>query len=121
MIVITEYIYHNTLKEDIGKIVTNTKNEQVDKYGYNYGYKYRQRGNIHFFDKLENKTKNAWVQGRCIVYQVKRRETASKGRIEMLKINNFIINQEGSIEKQHIFKDEYTYDVEEIFYEYCFK
>ena len=31
MTVITEYIYHNP-KKDIGKIVTNTKNEHVDKY-----------------------------------------------------------------------------------------
>ena len=63
MIVTKEYIYHNPSREAIGKIVTNTIREHNDKYGHNLYYKHRERGYIHFFDKLENKTKSTWVQG----------------------------------------------------------
>ena len=69
MIVTTEYIYHNPLREEIGDIVKNTIREHKNKYGYNSFYKVSEKGNIHFFDKLENKMNNAWVKGRCLLYQ----------------------------------------------------
>ena len=102
MIVTTECIYHNPLREEIGDIVKNTIREHNDKYGQNPYYKHRERGNIKFFDKLENKKKNAWVKGRCLLYQAKRRELASKGRFKLNKINIFIITIEGSIGKHII-------------------
>ena len=124
MIVTTEYIYHNPLREDIGKIVTNTIREHKDKFGHIPYYKHRERGNIQFFDKLENKTKNTWVQGRCILYQVRRRELASKGRFEMLKLNKFVITIEGSIEK-HITNTYLKMNTpmmwRNFFFKYCFK
>ena len=51
MIVTTEYIYHNPLREEICDIVKNTIREHNDKYGYNPFYKHNKRGNIQFFDK----------------------------------------------------------------------
>ena len=102
MIVTTEYIYHNPLIEEIGDIVKNTIRERRDKYGHNPYYKHRERGNIQFFDKLENKMNNAWVKGRCLLYQATRREIASKGRFEKHKIKKLIFTAEGSIEKQII-------------------
>ena len=88
MIVTSERIYHNPLREEIGNIVKITIREHNDKYGYNPFYKHNERGNIQFFDKLENKKKNAWVKGRCLLYQAKTREIASKGR---LKINSILL------------------------------
>ena len=79
--------------------MTNTKNEHFNKNGFNFCNNYRQRGNIYFFDKLENKMKNVWVKGRCLLYQAKRREIASKGRYEIQKTNKFFITIERSIEK----------------------
>ena len=79
MIVTTEYIYHNPLRGEIGDIVKNTITEHKNKYGHNPYHKHRERSNIQFFDNLENKTKNAWVKGQCLLYQAKRREIASKG------------------------------------------
>ena len=35
LIVTTEYIYHNPLREEIGDIVKNTITEHNDIYGYN--------------------------------------------------------------------------------------
>ena len=96
MIVTTENIYHNPLREEIGDIVKNTITKHKDKYGHNPYYKHRERGNIQFFDNLENKMKNAWVKERCLLYQAKRRQTASKGRFEIHEIKNFIITIEGS-------------------------
>ena len=96
MIVTTEYIYHNPLWEEIGDIVKNTIRKHKEKYGHNPYYKHRERGIIQFFDYLENKMKNAWVKGRCLLYQAKRRETASKGRFEIHEIKNFIITIERS-------------------------
>ena len=101
MIVTTEKIYHNPLREKIGDIVKNTIREHNDKYGYNLSYKHSERGNVQFFDKLENKMKNALVKGRCLLYQAKRREIASKGRFKRNKINKFIITIEAS-PKKHI-------------------
>ena len=69
MIVTTEYIYHNPLREEIGYIVKNTIREHNDKYGYNLWYKHSEIGNIELFDKLENKMKNAWAKGRCLLYR----------------------------------------------------
>ena len=46
--------------------------------------------------------KNASVKGRCLLYQAKRREIASKGRFKIHKINKFIITIEGSYEKHII-------------------
>ena len=46
--------------------------------------------------------RNAWVKGRCLLYQAKRREIASKGRFGIHKINKFIITIQGSIEKHII-------------------
>ena len=83
MIVTIEYIYHNPLREEIGGIVKNTIREHNNKYGHNPYYKHRERGIIQFFDKLENKMKTARVKGRCLLYQAKRREIASKGRFEI--------------------------------------
>ena len=94
MIVTTEYIYHSPLREKIGDIVKNTIRDHNDKYGYNPFYKHSERGNIQLFDKLENKMKNAWVTGRCLLYQAKRREITSKGRFKKNKINKFIITIE---------------------------
>ena len=59
MIVTTEYIYHNPLRDEIGVIVKYTIREQNAKYGYNAFYKVSERNNIQFFVKLENKMKNA--------------------------------------------------------------
>ena len=102
MIVTTEYIYHNPLREEIGDIVKNTIAEHKDKYGHNPYYKHRERGNIQFFDNLENKLKNAWVKGRCLLYQAKRRETASKGRFEIhkIKIISLLLQKDLKIELQ---------------------
>ena len=46
--------------------------------------------------------KNAWVKERCLLYQAKRREIASKRRFKISKINKFNITIEGSIEKHII-------------------
>ena len=73
MIVTTESIYQNPLREEIGDIVKITIREHNDNYGHNPHYKHCERANIQFSDKLENKMKNAWVKGRCIIYQAKRR------------------------------------------------
>ena len=102
MIVTTECIYHNPLKEEIDDIVKNTTREHNDKYGHNSHYKHRERGNIQFFGKLENEMKNVWVKGRCLLYQAKRREIAYKGQFEIHKINKFNITIVGSIEKHII-------------------
>ena len=96
MIVTTEYIYHNPFREEIGDIVKITIRKHNDKYGYNPLYKHSERGNFQFFDELEKKMKNAWVKGRCLLYQAKRREIASKGRFKINKLNKFIITIEGS-------------------------
>ena len=123
-IVTTEYRYHNPLREDIGKIVTNTIREHSKINGHNPYYKQRESGNFQFLNKLENKTKNTWVQRQCILYQVKRREIASKGRFEMLKINDLIFTTEGSIE-QHIINIFVKMNMpvmwRKVFFEYCFK
>ena len=65
MIVTTEYNYNNPLREEISDIVKNTIGEHNDKYCYNPFYKHNEKGNIQFFDNLENKIKNVWVKGRC--------------------------------------------------------
>ena len=68
--------------------------------------------------------KNVGVKGRCLLYQAKRRESASKVRFEMLKINKFLITVEGSIEK-HLFNTKLKMNIpmmwRKLFYEYCFK
>ena len=59
MIVTTEYIYDNPLREEIGDFFKNIIREHNDKYGRNPFFKHRERGNVQFFDKLENKLKSA--------------------------------------------------------------
>ena len=49
MIVTTEYIHHNPLREEIGDIVRNTIREHNDKNGHNPYYKHRERGIILYF------------------------------------------------------------------------
>ena len=102
MIVTTEYIFHNPLREETADIEKNTIREHIDKCGYDPWYKHSERGKIQFFDKLENKLKNVWVKGRCLLYQAKRRITAARGRFEIHKINKFIITLEGTIEENII-------------------
>ena len=50
--------------------------------------------NIHFFDKITNKTKNTSTK-----HGVKRTLIASQGKYEFVKINKYIIVLEGEISK----------------------
>ena len=84
MTVTTEYIFHNPLREEI------------------CDFEHREKGNIQLFDKLENKMENAWVEGRCLLYQAKTREVAYKGRFKSHKIKKINITKERSIEKHII-------------------
>ena len=53
--------------------------------------------NIHFFDKIKNKTKNITTKR-----EINRTIIASNGRYENFKINKLIILLEGSIRKNVI-------------------
>ena len=77
------FTFFNFSSDVHNKFHIGLSQQHNDKYGYNLFHKHSERGDIQFFDKLDNKTKNAWAKGRCLLYQAKRREIASKGRFKI--------------------------------------
>ena len=61
-----------------------------------------EKANIDFFGKIKNNTKNVWVEGSCVACCARKREIASKGRFEMIKVNKLIFTIAVEIQKNVI-------------------
>ena len=57
LIVTSEYVFLNPIKDEIEHIIDNTISEHDKKYGENYCKRISIGYNVQFFDKIKNKTK----------------------------------------------------------------
>ena len=55
IIVTSECIFINPIKNELNNIINNTILEHNKKYGDKYCRKIEFKSNIHFFDKIKNK------------------------------------------------------------------
>ena len=94
IIVTSEHIFINPIKNEINIIINNTIVEHNKKNGDNYCRKIEFKYNIQFFDKIKNKTKNITTNRGIIKTMI-----ASQGRYENIKVNKLIIIIEGNISK----------------------
>ena len=99
MKVVIEYVIYNLERGGINNAIEQLKRRHEQKHGYNSWYKLSEKANIEFFDKVKINTKNVWVEGRRVAYCARKREIASRGRFEMIKVSKLILTIVGEIQK----------------------
>ena len=102
MKVVIEYVVYNLERREIINAIEEVKRRHEHKYGYISWYKVTEKGNIELFDKLKNNKKTFWVEGKRVSYCARKREIASKGRFEMIKVNKLFLTIVGEIQKSVI-------------------
>ena len=99
MKVVIEYVVYNLESGELKNAAERVKREHEQKYGYNSWYDVYQKANIEVFDKLKINTKKVWVEGKRVAYCARKRDFASKGRFEMVKVNKLFVTIVGEIQK----------------------
>ena len=124
MKVINEYVIYNPENGEINNTVERLKRWHVQKYGRDNisWYKVTEKAKFDFFDKLKNNTKNVWVEGKRVAYCARKREIASKGRFETIKVNKLINTIVGETQKKcnrHLLKATDSNVMETFLYTFC--
>ena len=94
IIVTSEYIFIELIKNERNNIINNKNLEHDKKHGDNYCREFDFKYNNQFFDKIKNKTENITT-----IHGIKRTIMASHGRYNYFKVNKIIFLLEGSISK----------------------
>ena len=97
MIITSEYVYNNIKLNETRNIVESTKQEDEQRYGFNYHRCVKVECFAEFFDKIKNDTKNITIDHYNIIGELNKIMQSSKAMTKLIRVNQVKIIKKGKV------------------------